>query len=47
MIELLLAEFSMVMRQTRTTTIDQIGPQFVMEGRAPIMMRDNKLGFGL
>lgn len=46
-IELLLDEFTMVMRQTRTTTIDQIGPQYVMEGRAPIMMRNNHLGFGL
>ena len=35
------------MRQTRTTAIDQIVPGFVMEGRAPIMMRSNNLGFGL
>lgn len=46
-IDMLLAEFTMVMRQTRTTTIDQIGPQFVMEGRAPIMTRRNASGFGL
>ena len=46
-IELLLAEFAMVMRQTRTTTIDQIVPQFVMERTGPIMMRNNSLGFGL
>ena len=46
-IGLLLDEFTMVMRQTRTTTIDHIGPQFVMEGRAPIMTRNNNLGFGL
>jgi 4-hydroxymandelate oxidase len=46
-IELLLAEFQMTMRQTRTTTIEQIVPDFVMEGRAPIMMRSNNLGFGL
>jgi len=46
-IEILLNEFRMVMRQTRTTAIDQIGPQFVMEGRAPIMTRNNRLGFGL
>ena len=46
-IELLLDEFTMVMRQTRTTTLDQIGPQYVMEGRTPIMMRNNNLGFGL
>ena len=29
------------------TAIDQIVSSFVMEGRTPIMMRDNKLGFGL
>jgi isopentenyl diphosphate isomerase/L-lactate dehydrogenase-like FMN-dependent dehydrogenase len=46
-IELLLDEFRMVMRQTRTTKLDQIGPQFVMEGRVPIMMRSNERGFGL
>jgi 4-hydroxymandelate oxidase len=46
-IALLLDEFNMVMRQTRTTSLEQIGPQFVMEGRTPIMMRSNNLGFGL
>ena len=46
-IELVLDEFQMVMRQTRTTTIDQIGPQFVMESKTPIMMRNNSQGFGL
>ena len=46
-IQLLLDEFRMVMRQTRTTAIDQIGPQFVMQGQEPIMMRSNNLGFGL
>ena len=46
-IELLLEEFRMVMRQTRTTALDQIGSQFVMPGQAPIMMRSNDLGFGL
>ena len=46
-IELILDEFRMTMRQTRTTAIDQIVSSFVMEGRTPIMMRDNKLGFGL
>ena len=46
-IELLLDEFRMVMRQTRTTTIDQIVPSFVMERSTPIMMRTNNLGFGL
>jgi 4-hydroxymandelate oxidase len=46
-IEILLDEFRMVMRQTRTTTIDQIGAPFVMEGKVPIMTRHNRLGFGL
>ncbi len=46
-IELLVDEFRMVMRQTRTTKLEQIGPEFVMEGRVPIMMRANRLGFGL
>lgn len=46
-IELLLDEFRMVMRQTRTASVSQIGPPFVMEGRGPIMMRHNSLGFGL
>lgn len=46
-IEILLDEFAMVMRQTRTTAIDQIGRQFVAEGQRPIMTRHNRLGFGL
>jgi isopentenyl diphosphate isomerase/L-lactate dehydrogenase-like FMN-dependent dehydrogenase len=46
-IDLLLDEFQMVMRQTRTTTVDQIGPQFVTESKTPIMMRHNANGFGL
>jgi 4-hydroxymandelate oxidase len=46
-IEMLLDEFRMTMRQTRTTAIDEIVPGFVMEGRTPIMMRRNSLGFGL
>ena len=46
-LDLLLDEFQMVMRQTRTATIDQIGPQFLMPGQTPIMMRSNALGFGL
>ncbi len=46
-IELLLAEFAMVMRQTRTATLDQIGPHAVMPGAAPVMMRENRQGFGL
>lgn len=46
-IQMLLAEFEMVMRQTRTTAISQINAQFLMPGQNPIMMRDNNLGFGL
>jgi isopentenyl diphosphate isomerase/L-lactate dehydrogenase-like FMN-dependent dehydrogenase len=46
-IDLLLDEFQMVMRQTRTATLDQIGPQFVTESKTPIMMRHNANGFGL
>ncbi len=46
-IDLLMDEFTMVMRQTRTATIDQIGPQFVQAGQPPIMMRHNTQGFGL
>ena len=46
-IELLLAEFQMIMRQTHTATLDQIGPQFVVPGQTPIMMRENRNGFGL
>ncbi len=44
--EIILDEFRMVMRQTRTTAIDQIGSQLVMDGR-PIMTRHHRLGFGL
>jgi 4-hydroxymandelate oxidase len=46
-IDLMMDEFRMTMRQTRTTAIDQIVASFVMEGRTPIMMRSNNLGFGL
>ena len=46
-IALLLEEFTMVMRQARTATLAQIGPQSVMPGATPIMMRDNRQGFGL
>lgn len=46
-IGMLLAEFTMVMRQTRTATLDQIGPQHLAPGAAPIMMRENRQGFGL
>ena len=44
--EIILDEFRMVMRQTRTTAIDQIGKEFVMDGY-PIMSRHHRLGFGL
>ncbi len=46
-IQILLDEFRMVMRQTRTTAIDQIGPEYVMPGQAPILTRTHRLGFGL
>lgn len=46
-IELLLAEFQMVMRQTRTTSLAQITSDSIIAGREPIMMRSNNLGFGL
>ena len=45
-LEIILDEFRMIMRQTRTTAIDQIGPRFVMNGR-PVMTRHHRLGFGL
>jgi 4-hydroxymandelate oxidase len=46
-IELILDEFRMVMRQTRTATLAQIDPKFIMPGQSPIMTRDNAQGFGL
>ena len=46
-IELIMAEFEMVMRQTRTNSIDQITSRFVMEAKNPIMTRRNEFGFGL
>ena len=45
-LEIILAELRLVMQQTRTTAIEQIGSDFVMEGR-PIMTRNHRLGFGL
>ncbi len=45
-LDIILQEFRMIMRQTRTTAIDQIGSEFVLEGR-PIMTRHHRLGFGL
>jgi isopentenyl diphosphate isomerase/L-lactate dehydrogenase-like FMN-dependent dehydrogenase len=46
-ISLLLDEFRMVMRQTRTAAIGQIGSEHVLPGQEPFMMRSNTLGFGL
>jgi 4-hydroxymandelate oxidase len=46
-IDLLVDELEMVMRQTRTTAIDQIDAKFVAEGKVPIMTRLNQRGFGL
>jgi len=46
-IDLIPAELRIAMRQTRTTSVEQITSRFVMEGKNPIMMRDNRFGFGL
>jgi len=46
-IDILLDELRMVMRQTRTLNLDQIDAKFVVEGKAPILMRNNRQGFGL
>jgi 4-hydroxymandelate oxidase len=46
-LEMLHDEFRMTMRQTLTASLDQIGSDFVMERRTPIMTRSNRLGFGL
>jgi isopentenyl diphosphate isomerase/L-lactate dehydrogenase-like FMN-dependent dehydrogenase len=46
-IQVIMNEFRMVMRQTRTTSIDQITSRFVMEAENPIMTRHNEFGFGL
>jgi isopentenyl diphosphate isomerase/L-lactate dehydrogenase-like FMN-dependent dehydrogenase len=46
-IDLLIDELQMNMRQTRTTAIDQIDAKFVAEGKVPIMTRINQKGFGL
>ena len=46
-IELILNEFRLAMRQTRTTSVEQITSRFVIEGKNPIMMRRNEFGFGL
>jgi hypothetical protein len=44
---MIMEEFRMVMRQTRTTALAQIKPSFVMPAPTPVMMRGNPLGFGL
>jgi 4-hydroxymandelate oxidase len=46
-IDILLDEFRMVMRQTRTAKLADIGSQHVMEGRVPTALRDHRYGFGL
>jgi isopentenyl diphosphate isomerase/L-lactate dehydrogenase-like FMN-dependent dehydrogenase len=46
-LELIMDEFRMVMRQTQTSSIDQITSRFVMEGKNPILTRHNQYGFGL
>jgi len=46
-IDMCIQELTMVMKQTRTTAIDEINNQFVMQRSTPIMMRDNRLGLGL
>ena len=46
-LELIMDEFRMVMRQTQTNSVDQITSRFVMEAKNPIMTRRNELGFGL
>ena len=46
-IELILNEFSIVMRQTRTNSLAEITSRFVVEGHGPIMTRQNQFGFGL
>ena len=46
-IELILAEFSIVMRQTRTNSLAEITSRSVVAGHGPIMTRHNQFGFGL
>jgi isopentenyl diphosphate isomerase/L-lactate dehydrogenase-like FMN-dependent dehydrogenase len=46
-IELLHNELIFAMRQTRTASLDQITSRLIMKGPHPIMMRENRLGFGL
>jgi len=37
----------MVMRQTRTNSLAEITPSYLMEGHGPILTRPNQFGFGL
>lgn len=46
-IDLINAEFRMVMRQTQTNSIDQITSRIVAQRPNPIMTRFNQFGFGL
>jgi isopentenyl diphosphate isomerase/L-lactate dehydrogenase-like FMN-dependent dehydrogenase len=46
-IELLVAELSIVMRQTRVNSLAEITPEFIMQRATPIMTRHNEWGFGL
>ncbi len=46
-IELIMAELAIVMRQTQTRSVREINSRLVMEGHTPIMTRQNQFGFGL
>jgi 4-hydroxymandelate oxidase len=46
-IQLLMDELSIVMRQTRTNSLSEITSDFVMARESTIMTRHNQLGFGL
>ena len=46
-IELIMAELAIVMRQTRVNSLAEITPDFIMERPNPIMTRHNEWGFGL
>ena len=46
-IDLIMDELAIVMRQTRTRSIAEITSEFVMERPNPIMTRHNQIGFGL
>jgi len=46
-IQLIMSELLLTMRQTQTRSIDEITSRFVMEGKNPIMTRHNEWGFGL